>query len=311
MIHFLAIGLMLFVGSRLLARDLPRAPIEVDSTRIAELRNNWARQAGGSPSDAQLQGLVRQTIDDEILFREAVAAGLMDADSVVQRRLLLNAQFLGLENKSDAELLKEARALGLHLSDPVVRRRLVQLMRSAIFAAARAEVVEDEEQILRELFESSAANFVVAPRLRMSHIFIGRSADGAYGARAKAVHEELQRDAIPMDFAIALGDPFLRGHRLSLLSQRELEGYFGPDLASEVFEAPLGSWSEPIESAYGLHLVFVEELQPARQQSFEEVRERIRDDWQREREQLRLRKVLDQLRGDYEIRMADLGEPEA
>lgn len=311
-IHFLAIGLVLFAGGRLLALDQPHpAPIELDAARVAELRSNWMRLSGKPPSSRQLEAIVREAVDEEILFREAIAAGLMDTDSVVRQRLLLNAQFLGLGDASDGELLQAARDLELHLSDPVVRRRLVQVMRSAIFAGARGEVVESEEQQLRDRYQRDASSFVVAPRLRMSHVFFGRRRDGTEVAEARDVLKRLQQEQLPVDEAIALGDPFLRGHHLALLSQRELEGYFGPDLASAVFDFPVGRWSGPVESAYGTHLVWVETLQPARQQPFEEVRQRVRSDWIREREQQRLRKVLDELREDYEIRVAEIEEDES
>lgn len=304
--HFLAIGLLLFVGRSLLAsEDSPSdAPIEIDARQVAELQSSWARRVGRVPRPAELDALLRQTIDDEILFREATAAGLLRADSVVQRRLIQNARFLGLEEASDAELLEEAFALDMHRTDPVVRRRLVQLMRSAVFAAARAEVVANEEELLLERYESDQGRFVVAPRVRMAHVFIGRDGVGDDRARALAALAQIEAQQLSIDDAVRLGDPFLRGHRLALLSQRELEGFFGPQLAAEVFEVATGEWSQPLESAYGLHLVWIEERKPARQQAFEEVRSRVRNDWLREREQARLRRVLDELRSEYEIRVA-------
>jgi peptidyl-prolyl cis-trans isomerase C len=308
LLHFLVIGLLLFVGGRLLAGSdsEPDAPIEIDAQQLEDLQSSWARRTGRVPRPAELDALVTQEIDDEILFREAVAAGLIEADTVVQRRLVQNARFLGLAEASDAELLEEAYSLDMHMTDPVVRRRLVQLMRSAVFAAARAEVVTDEEEQLRSKYEAERSRFVVAPRLRIAHVFVGRDQGRDDGDRAVALRAQIEVEQLSIEDAVRLGDPFLRGHRLALLSQRELEGYFGPQLAAEVFEVEPGAWSPPIESAYGLHLVFIEEAQPARQQPFEEVQSRVRDDWLREREQARLRRVLDELRGRYEIRVASV-----
>ena len=310
--HFLAIGLLLFIAGRLFASEGEvRAPIEIDAQQIAEMQGGWARRIGGTPSSSQLEALIRQAVDDEILFREAVAAGMLEADSVVQRRLIQNARFLGLEDASDEALLEQAFASDMHLTDPVVRRRLIQLMRSAVFAGARAEQVADEEQQLLARYEAERDRFVTAPRVRIAHVFVGRDGGVDDDARANALREQIVAADTSIDAAIRLGDPFLRGHRLALLSQRELEGYFGPGLAQQVFEVDVGEWSRPIESAYGLHLVFVEQARAAKQQPYDEVRKRLRNEWVREREKARLRRVLDELRADYEIRVAAVPQGKA
>ena len=59
-----------------------------------------------------------------------------------------------------------------------------------------------------------------------------------------------------------------------------------------------------MESAYGLHVVWIHERVAERQLSFDQVRDRVRYEWMRDREQARLRKVLDELRDDYVTHVA-------
>jgi len=40
-----------------------------------------------------------------------------------------------------------------------------------------------------------------------------------------------------------------------------------------------GRWNGPIQSGYGLHLVWLSEKVPGGRFAFEEVRQRVKDDW--------------------------------
>ena len=85
----------------------------------------------------QLEALVRPEVDDELLYREAIALGFDRDDPVIFNRLVMNMRFAGAEEgREAADLYREARELGMHLTDIVVRRRLVQRMRLLIESRA-------------------------------------------------------------------------------------------------------------------------------------------------------------------------------
>lgn len=88
---------------------------------------------------------------------------------------------------------------------------------------------------------------------------------------------------------------------LALLSEQDLQAELGNDFATAVMKLRPGSWSEPIPSDYGHHLVWVHEFEEARVLPLEAVRDQVEqvvlhklaDDW------LRLR--LRELRAEFEI----------
>ncbi len=88
---------------------------------------------------------------------------------------------------------------------------------------------------------------------------------------------------------------------LELLSEQDLQAELGGDFATAVMKLRPGSWSEPIPSDYGHHLVWVHEFEEARVLPLEAVRDQVEqallqklaDDW------LRLR--LRELRAEFEI----------
>jgi hypothetical protein len=305
LLHFLLIGLALFAADRVRARyaaPAERPRIEIDDGRLAQLRRDWVSQTHAEPTPEQLEALVRDAVDEEILLHEALALGLLETDSVVRMRLLQNARFIGLEAADEQALFEEALALGLQHTDPVVRRRLVQRMRMGVSALVRETPPSDAE--LEASFAADRENYVLPATLELWHVFFGREADGSHAARAAAALARIRAQRLEPEAAVELGEPFLRGYHLAQRSQRELEGVFGPDLPPEAFALPLRTWSEPIESAYGLHLVFVAARIEARPQTLDEVRSRVAEEVYARREREQLREALDELRAHYDVRVA-------
>ena len=62
----------------------------------------------------------------------------------------------------------------------------------------------------------------------------------------------------------------------------DLTRIFGADFTTAVAALPVGEWSAPIASAYGLHIVRVEARLPAAPPPFEDVRGQLLHAWLRD-----------------------------
>ena len=84
-----------------------------------------------------------------------------------------------------------------------------------------------------------------------------------------------------------------------------MEQSFGPDFGEQLLTAPLNEWYGPVESAYGLHLVRVllrtEPMLPA----FDELRERLSNDYKYETRQSANALALERLTQRYQILEGD------
>jgi hypothetical protein len=99
LVHFLLGGAALFLLYSIVA-DEPRARqdrIVVGEERIASLAATFQRIWLRAPTRAELDGLVQDFVDEEILYREALALGLDRDDLVVRRRLRQKMEFLHLD----------------------------------------------------------------------------------------------------------------------------------------------------------------------------------------------------------------------
>ena len=294
-LHFLVLGACLFALTR--AGSGPaRPPLELDAKRVAALRADWVATSGVAPDARETTALVDAAIDDELLLREAYARGFAESDPVVRARLARNVRFLG-EGEPDAgdgQLADDARALGLERGDLVVRRRLIERMRAELEAEA---VPPTEAEIRRRLARYPEVR--AADRVRIAHVFEARRADGS------------QRDALLRRITVArmtqrIGEPTLPSVVLAPRSERELAAEFGDGFARAVFALPVGVWSDPLESAYGEHLVFVKERIRGAPQSRAILRRRVEAELRDERARAALRAGLARLRARQPIHVAEL-----
>lgn len=86
LVHFLLLGAALFALNAWLAPKQDKQ-IVVSEGRIRSLAENYRRTWQRAPTREELDALVEDFVRDEVLYREAVAAGLDRDDTVVRRRL--------------------------------------------------------------------------------------------------------------------------------------------------------------------------------------------------------------------------------
>jgi hypothetical protein len=190
-------------------------------------------------------------------------------------------------------LAREAKALELDIGDTVVRRRLAQKMTFLFDDTFR--FAEPPEQDLLALYETRS-DLVSAPaQVSFTQVFFrGEHGEG----RARATLAALSGGSTE---AREAGDRLLIGDSLTKQDERALSGLFGPAFAKAVFAQPVGRWSGPLESGYGLHLVKVTELLPALRRPFAESRERLAAEWRRERQEAASRRLLQELVRKYRV----------
>jgi PPIC-type PPIASE domain len=305
-LHFLVGGGLLFA---LHARWQPAAERErphivLTPVDVERLRADWAAEHGAPPGADAERALIDDAVDEEILYREAVSAGLDRQDRFVRTRLAQLASFLGEASEGGSEAtLREARRLDLTAHDVVIRRHLIQVMRLALSHVGRDRM--PPESGLQAYLDAHADRFRQEPLVRMTHVFLARDRHGtALASDARRLLDELRRDDATPETAPPLGDPFLRGAHPAAATAAGLDQLFGPGFAAAIRDAPAGRWIGPVAGAYGMHLVWIHERTPGGMPPLDVVRAQVAHGLIDATADERLRSALARLRAQYEISVA-------
>ncbi|WP_457103729.1 peptidylprolyl isomerase [Methylobacterium sp. P5_C11] len=190
-------------------------------------------------------------------------------------------------------LAREAKALELDVGDTVIRRRLMQKM--AFLLDDTIQVAEPTEAELRAMYETRPDVVRTLLRVSFTQVFFRRE-HGDDRARAPLA-ALLDGSAVPEE----QGDGLLLGDSFADQDEQALGNLFGPSFARTVLGLPVGRWSGPVESSYGLHLVKVTAVSPPKARPLAEIRERLTEEWRRERQEAAQTQLLQGLMQKYRV----------
>ena len=122
---------------------VPVAQLVITAAQVEQLRRDLTLQNGYRPSPRALRTAIEAAIDEEVLYREALATGLDRGNEMIRQRLVQIAGFVDgrSRTRTSEALYQTALRLGLDRSDVVVRRQLAEFMR----LAARNVALEGEQ----------------------------------------------------------------------------------------------------------------------------------------------------------------------
>ncbi|HVO24076.1 MAG TPA: peptidylprolyl isomerase [Candidatus Margulisiibacteriota bacterium] len=267
LLHFLLLGAALFAAYSYTQRDASgvepstRIALTLDDLRQLDMyfESQWQRP----PTPEEFGHLVEDKVQEEILYREALAMGLDKDDTIVRRRMAQKMRFLAED------------------------------------VAAAHEPTTDE---LKAWFEKYSDKFTTPSRVSFRHLYFSTDRRGKR-AREDAAQALTRIAGEPEDskLAAALADPFMFQDYYGDRTPEQLGKDFGPPFAQAVAKLAPGSWQGPIESGYGWHLVFVDSLIPGRIPAFEEVEEDVKTAWLGDQKQQAWRQAYDAMRAKYTV----------
>ncbi len=310
LLHFLVIGGLLYLADAAWQRQTtdaaapaPRERIVFSARQIEQLRQDLTVQHGFPPGREELQAAVDAAVDDEVLYRQALAIGLDRDNESVRQRLIQIGGFVAEDPGADAEAMyRKATELGLQHTDLVVRRQLAATMRLVAENVPLADEAPPDEAALEAYLQQHPEAFTRPARVSLTHVYLSTDERGAAAeADARRLLEELRGRHITPDRSDAFGDPFLLGYRLQRQTHDAVRQMFGEAFALAVAELAPGAWAGPVRSAYGWHLVWVEAAEPAELPPLAEVEGQVRAAVLAERREQRMQETMRQMRAEYRI----------
>ena len=298
-LHFLLLGLMLFVGGQWLFPKPKPVLGPPNPERLSAMVENYTRFASDGVSPALFERFIDTELRDELLFREALNRDLQYRDAAVEQRIIRNMRFLNANAvASDRELVEQGYALRLHLTDEVIRRRLVQIMERLIVATRPNPAPSTE--VVAARYEQELDRWREPARYTFNHVFL--STDRV--AEMPALMSQINAENLSPDAARLLGAPFLSGYAFRRQSPEQMTSVFGAKFAEQVSvtEVLADAWIGPVSSVFGQHYVYIEAFEPSRTLALEEVSVRIERDLVREGEEQAVVDWVEASMASYEVR---------
>ncbi len=264
LVHFLVLGAGLFLLFSMVgdSDDAPPDRIVVSAGQVARLTEAFSRIWQRPPTEGELDGLIEDHIREEVYYREALAMGLDRDDTIVRRRLRQKLEFF---------------------TDDLV-----------------AAVDPTEEQLQAYLDEHGDA-FRVPSRFSFQQIYFNQDRRGQQAMRdAESLVLRLNETSTEVD-TVALGDSLMLPSDYELISEVEVSHRLGRVFAAAVADLPVGRWSGPVESSFGLHLVLIRERQRGSVPALADIREGVEREWRNLRREEANEAFYRGLRDRYEV----------
>lgn len=242
LLHFLVIGVLIFF----LFNQVGSPKIET-SQRITITKANldllaatWLKSTGKPPSAQEIERQLDYYIREQVLYREAMAMGLDQDDAIVRRRLA---------------------------------KKMEYLFNDLSF------VPEPTESELASFLSEQASKFAQPAHITFTQVFFNPI---HRGQEIKKDAEQLLKqlkETIDEVETIDLGDRSLLPYNFTNERKNEITSMFGLDFSKQVFALPIGSWQGPINSEYGVHLVYIDSRSEDQLPPLAEIREHVVSEW--------------------------------
>lgn len=264
LVHFLAIGAMLFVvfhfwGGGPGDNRIVITPGQIDSM-AARFTRTWQRP----PTDQELKGLIDDYVRGEIAAREARVLGLDRDDTIIQRRLRQKLEFLA-EDAFNAQPPTEAE--------------------------------------LQAWLDRHPDPFRIEPKIAFRQVYLNPDKRGdSIAGDAEKMHRQLSAAGPEVDIG-RLGDALMLPQEMSLSSRSDVSRLFGRRFTDTILSLETGHWSGPIRSGYGLHLVYVRQRTAARMPDLAEIRPLVEREFLAQRRKRELEAMYERLLERYHVSM--------
>lgn len=264
LVHFLLAGIVLFAALSWLApAEENQRDIIVDDDslltfiqyRTKVFQPELAAQRLEALSSGERSNLIRDFIEEEAMYREAISMGLEGDDYVIRRRMVQKLEFI---------------------TQGFVEQEL-----------------KLEEGDLADFFDRNSQDYYIDPSITFTHVFLSRekhgkemSSEQTLSFKAQALLKRLHDKNVSFSNAIGYGDRFPFHVNYVERTTEFVASHFGQAFSDEVFALSAdgnngenNNWYGPFPSQYGLHLVKVNERLEGRLPELDEVKGIVAQDF--------------------------------
>ena len=204
-----------------------------------------------------------------------------------------------LERMIEEELLiQRAKDLGLLSTNTMVRGTIVQQMINSIISGNN--ILDIKENDLRNFYNNNKSFFTSADRLRVRQLYFSDSDKNNASEKAEEVFLYLLEGG---DFTSAskMSDSSAMKLPDTLITLGKLREYLGPSLTKVAQNMKPGEFTDPKRVINGYKILFLIDRVDAPIPEFSSIKDQVRSEFMKRRDDLALRNYLDDLKNWYEV----------
>ena len=271
-IQFIVLGGLLYILVAYVQKqaDKQSTEIVIDGNRVGLMLMNYKTQTGNLPTKQQLNAMIETYIKEEISYREAKKMGLDKDDEIIRRRLSQKFDFL----QTDLD-----------------------------------EVETPTVEELLHFYKNNQALFQNEPTVSFSHIYFSTDKSTDSIAKQKARDVLLQVKPTSIQRAPEKGDRFALQYDYTNQGAIDIQQNFGnKQMLDILFSAPLNTWTGPVQSGYGWHLIYIEKRDTADVIPYATIKEEVKQKCIEAIKVAQNKKVYDALSEKYNVTRSYLDE---
>ncbi len=211
--------------------------IVISGADVAQIQAKYIRTWNRVPTSEELKKGVEQYIKDEVLYREAIARNLDE-------------------------------------SDPTVR--LAMIRKITMMGIAQTDVSDLSDADIEAYFALRKERYRIPALIDLQQIYLNRDIRGDnIDTDARQLQEELNIKDPSLEELVDYGDLSMLNISYKAIDEMTLNRTFGERFGEEVINLPVGKWTGPVESAYGLHIVKITGRTPSGMPELKDVLSKV------------------------------------
>jgi len=239
--HIFLFGFLLFVVLLIIlgppTSEDDQLRVVITDQDVAQVGVAFMRTWQREPTLSELRSQLQQYIREEVLYREALSRGYDKDDMIVRRTLMRKMEFLA-EGQVDEK----------DISDEEIQAYL----------AIRPE------------------KYRIPPRISFAQVYFNRDKRGAQAKQdVITAIAGLEKQEFDINRLQQFGDRFMLQNHYTSQSPQEIRSQFGDQFADTLFQLSPDQWHGPVASGYGLHAVYVYDLEESYLPQWDQIKDRI------------------------------------
>ncbi|MDN5293008.1 MAG: hypothetical protein PWQ91_8 [Eubacteriales bacterium] len=267
-------------------------------------------ESGKKMLDALRVQILEQLISEELTLQAAKKEGVMPSNKEIEERMDQIIKSFG----SEEEFKKALKEYG-YTEDDMREYLKVQLATNKLFEKVTRNVSVTDDEV-KKYFEENKENYKIPEGVKVRHILIRFDTQnervGRTEEKAKQEAEEiLKKIKAGADFAQLAKekseDPGSKDNGGLLVNQATQDQYFSRDMLDKAFAdaafalKPGEITKEVVKSSYGYHIIKLEDKRPEKMPTFEEVRDKVKEDLLQSKKNEAFKKYLDDFKKKSKI----------